>query len=625
MLCGLTLPKLSAIFFFIIIVADVIVSSIGSTLWFRLNKTTLEYSYLYSQFIIPLAFALTTWCIYFLFHFFKNVYPTIFDYRGKNDDRDLLCKFKIISNARKRKIFRFFNKCLGLTKTPSIADFQTAKSNYGEGDGDIILTGDGNDITNKSGQPIDTIKDQAEFENEYIDKTNYGIWKCYFIFAVFDTIINSLVILPILYFSSVFIIEAGQINLPLNMFGSWLYLGKEYTTAQIISVILVIFGVTLGCYPELSEYWNLNSNSTITTLMTGSDDSLELIGNYTSNNKKSNQIHVIHYIVLFIIFIIVQILCTISSIYKEKNYKKFKLDPIKTVAIVATIQFPLGMLTFPFLSIPLPKPAVYVAPSKYGEYIYNGTSILFNADNGYSLLFVFIGYIFCVVFANIVDFIITQRISSTFNIVNNISVLTLSILFMGWKGLAGEAYQPVSLFSYASVFLIILAIINYWKGTPEAEKMLVKSDGREILNSQALLREGRGVMHPLNVVNGIGVDKNTFFNRVGNFNTVNTQNSIRKNRQTESRFNDTDTSSDDFPLFEVIDGEYQWSEGGSKKLKKTELVETEKIESSVLVDVSNTTMHYNRGSDRRIHHPMITDGTIVVEVVRPISNTDDNK
>lgn len=301
-----------------------------------------------------------------------------------------------------------------------------------------------------------------------------------------------MIIIPVLYFSSTFLILFSQVLLPLNMAASRFYLKREHTRIQVYAVGVLIFAIVLSSFQELNQYIN---NKNITSIMSplmmlGGVDEYEesnyqyyiengtVIRGPASQHPDIVSLHTNHYIILFVMLIVVKLISTASTIYREKIYKKYNLDPIKTVAIVSTIQIPIQIPTICFLFIPLPKPAIYVPYNQFFSYVQNGTSILFY-DNDNEILLVFLLYNFCIMVSSIIDFMLTQKISSTFNIINNISILMLSVLFLGWKDLAGSAYKEISLYQYLSIFLIILAILTYWEGTPKEQRTITTEEEEE--------------------------------------------------------------------------------------------------------------------------------------------------
>src|SRR5271157_3041233 len=79
-LCNIIFSRLSFIkcnwntfYLLIIIIIDTVSNSLSSTYWFRLNKSALEYSYLYSQIFFPIPFFIAIWPIYYMFEFGKTM------------------------------------------------------------------------------------------------------------------------------------------------------------------------------------------------------------------------------------------------------------------------------------------------------------------------------------------------------------------------------------------------------------------------------------------------------------------------------------------------------------------------------------------------------------------------
>jgi hypothetical protein len=322
--------------------------------------------------------------------------------------------------------------------------------------------------------------------------------RAYLIFSILETIIGYVAVLPSLYFSPVFLILFGQSSIILNHIGSFFYFKRTYSQSQIFSVLVILFAVVLATITESGKYTISTTTNTINT--TGNEDEVEEYANSTVTNTSFDVKTIIPvdesafdikvYMVLFLMAVFVRLVSAFSSLYKEQKYKELSLNPIETLTWVSVLEVPMSLFIFVFLFLPLPPPAIHVPFNQLGEYIKNGSVLLFFSEDKEMFWIMVIFLVLSAVSSNI-DFIVTQKLNSTINVITGVATLSLSILFVGIEIIAGVAYRKVTFYEYMALILIIMAIINYRIGTQEEEKKMLDVNGVEVYASHMQRRLGQ--------------------------------------------------------------------------------------------------------------------------------------
>lgn len=344
---------------------------------------------------------------------------------------------------------------------------------------------------------------------------NKSILSIYFKFALLETVVGYLAILPVFYFSPVFLILFGQLSLIMNHIGAYFYFGRRYTNSQIYSVIIVLFAVVITTITESTK-----SNNTIQTINISCNDESNSTINHQqtdyyddiTNNNNNNislsslqpletpiTLNIYYYILLAIMLILIRVIATFSSLYKEKKYKELSLDAIETITIVSIIEIPMSIFVFVFLLVPLPPPAIHIPFNQFGQYIINGTQLLFiNEDK--EILIVMSLFLILSAMSSMMEFTITQKLNSTVNVIVGVSTLSFSVIFINIQWIAGSAYHSINFYEYISLALIITALIHYRIETPDEDKQIIDRNSKETYFSSVSSLFNGTVNIPLNTI-----------------------------------------------------------------------------------------------------------------------------
>lgn len=124
----------------IIIGIDTITSSLATVYWYRLNKTALQYAFLYSQIYFTLSFVIMIWPIYFLQKFSKKIFPGLF---GKDSSQKSEQPRRPWTQSGQSSIANenWYTKCLNLSSCCSKNQKKTRKLAHYEEE-NIVLTGE---------------------------------------------------------------------------------------------------------------------------------------------------------------------------------------------------------------------------------------------------------------------------------------------------------------------------------------------------------------------------------------------------------------------------------------------------------------------------------------------------
>jgi hypothetical protein len=318
--------------------------------------------------------------------------------------------------------------------------------------------------------------------------------KTYFMFSILETVIGYLAVLPSLYFSPVFLILFGQSSVILNHIGSYYYFKRSYSKIQIFSVLVILFAVVLATITESGKYSAVTDPNRVTqnnsSLIVEDDIDTGNISDPLYKQVTSvKDVGYYAYVILFIMAVFVRLISAFTNLYKEKKYKELSLNSIETLTIVSILETPMSLLIFVFLFLPLPPPAIHVPVDQLGNYITDGTYLLFFSEDK-ELFWIMIIFIFLSIVSSNIDFIITQKLNSSVNVISGVATLSLSIIFVGIEILAGVAYRKVMFYEYMALILIIMGIINYRIGTKDEEKKMLDVNGKEIYPSVSENRTG---------------------------------------------------------------------------------------------------------------------------------------
>lgn len=416
---------------------DVTSSSISIATYYRTTKSLGDYAYAYNLVFYPILFSIVIWTVYIITHYSKKL-------------KTMLCP------PKKKTIYT--NPILHEVKGDS-DDSGDEMSSY-----DVPMN-----VLNEHEMLVE-IEPPQPFELPLWQDIKLH-FKIYMIMALADTMTGLLILPATLYLPSVDVLLFGRVVLIFNMFFCWCIFKRKYNILHFIAVLLLIVGIGFAVLPS-------------------ADLSIELfLGNITlTNSTSSSPSGKGIFFSLLALILVVEFFAALSSVYKEYvlqqdrfiGTQKYRLQALRTVAIVATIQPIFSSPTLMLLSLPLPKPWFYVPLQQLGPYIYQAAQIPFislNMTNGvglpeeltsnidsYFLLFYAI-YLGTNVLANVVDVIFTQTVSSTFNIVVNVTVIVASVFSLSWPLLAGEAQTIITWDDGLALFFVVIATIQFKAGS----------------------------------------------------------------------------------------------------------------------------------------------------------------
>ncbi len=425
---------------------DVSNSAVSIAMYYRTNRTLNNYAYAYNQVFYPLLFAITIWSVYFFQYLFIR-----------------------LRNKRKQEL-----ETITVLATDPLLDEDDSDVNSGDSASMI-------EIPSREKETSKTHKIPEANELSLRDDINM-FFRIYAIMAMSDTFLGMAIIPAILYLDSTLVLLFGRIILPLNMLFSCCFFKRKYTIVHYISVLLIFVGISFVIIPTGKlDFIRFASNGSLPEVSSDQDSSLTTT----------------EFALLLLSMLIIEAGSAASSIYKEHVLKKYKLKPLRVVAVVATIQIFFSSPTIILLSIPLPAPWFYVPFGELGPYLYNATMImvdsfylsqegppsynqsyiagnssmplhtmqegnpaLVNSTQRYFFLF-YLLYLFTNVLANIIDIIFIQEVSSTFNIIVNVSVIVTGVFSLGWAALAGEAQTQITIYTGLALFFIVIATVLF--------------------------------------------------------------------------------------------------------------------------------------------------------------------
>ncbi len=267
--------------------------------------------------------------------------------------------------------------------------------------------------------------------------------------AILDGLSGFLALVPVIYLRSELLIVLGQVSLPVILTMSALYLGRRYYVSHYLGAATVVAGVCVAVVPTLTG-----------------------MGHTTTPGLEAG-----HLFVLLAVFVASTIPATFSKVYEERWLKRYHLDPLYFLALVALFQSVFAVLLLPALLIPLPSPAPQLTPEHFGQFIQeaflcfgagvtpSGTAVAAaNAsdevicDGLWQLFMVFIGVN---VLMNGVFLTLIKTTTANLGVVISVLRLGVSSLLFEWRWLAGVASVTPTAFDVLSLVVVILGVLMF--------------------------------------------------------------------------------------------------------------------------------------------------------------------
>jgi hypothetical protein len=507
----------------LVMLLDIIASAFGVVIWFSIIRILQhQHAFFVSQVLYPTAFVFIIWpctALYYLLYKFQAIA------REKAHKRNLYGEANVSSNGTNSYEMGYPLKTRkhdssGSDDSSSYSDLlQPAPKTFNK------LNSFCERLCVSACLPLNKLSKRLKKRLSYV------------VMAIADSICGLLSILPIIYLSPTLLTLFGQISLPLNMFAAFLLLKRRFNAVQNLCVVIIISAIFIVLFPTIyHELIISNSNTTfnITSTKYTSATNESMIENNThgirdnvntdSSPPMSVPIPIHHadytpnWILLLAINLLSRIIGTLSSIFKERVMKDYKMEPVLTVSIVATIQLPLSYLSLGYLLLPLPfKGFGTKTAHEIWVYFLNSWNVLLDSQNKCSynsnftmitnntsstllglaspptittaadidsindrtlchIIPIFMLFLGINIITNIFDMLIIRDRDSTINIICGIGTVVVSIFLFSFEAVAGSAYTPIGVHVIMALILICIAVPTYSAYTPtERKKRVIKT------------------------------------------------------------------------------------------------------------------------------------------------------
>lgn len=473
---------------------DIVVSAFGVVLWFSIiRRLQHQHAFFVSQVLYPTAFVIIIWPFTALYYF--------------------LYKFRSIQLEKEHKKNTYGES--NITEAEENAFEMSTKKEY-----DRHSSSDDSQNTDLLHQQDLPPPKKFKKLNSFCDRLCISMCipfnklpkrvkkrLSYVVMAVGDSLCGLLSILPIIYLSPTLITLFGQISLPLNMVAAFLLLKRRFNAVQNLCVVIILSAIFIVLFPTI--YHELIISNTIFNVTSSNTN-----GSYYSNVSIPSAIIPAHHsdytpnwILLLGINLISRIISTLCSIFKERVMKDYKMEPVMTVSIVATLQLPLSYLSLCYLALPLPfKGFGTKTAHELWLYFFDTWNVLLdvqnkcfhnntitnstflntynNSDSGANdsdrslcnIVPIFLLFLGINIITNVFDMLIIRDRDSTVNIICGIGTVVVSIFLFSFEAVAGSAYNPIGIHVIVALFLICIAVPTYSAYTPvERKRKVIKT------------------------------------------------------------------------------------------------------------------------------------------------------
>lgn len=448
----------SQIFFIGILFLSVFINSIGNVFWYRINKEIKSFAYLFSLGILTLFYTIVI--ILFQIIVKSIVYlKKWYNIKKKNRRKSRACWNLYLKETLFYPVHRF---CRPLSKIKNKKNnIITLGNNIDDENSEIELTTQYNDNKHFSNEDYDNNimdgdyndddddndndnddddddnikdnenkKDNDKKNNNNENKKPSIVYRHYTLMAFFDLFLNIFALVPVLYFSPVFVIIFHQLSIPLNIIFSYFILKRRYSIGQVFSIILIIMAIIIASEPTFESAYPLVNNTTTTTIVNEynktnsstpstfnmfnddneNDDNFTIKmveNNYSTIKQTAKSEEYDDYttplteseegvnfnsqpptqdelktrnIIMIIYFLAMKIISALITIYREFVYQRYDLDIVEANVIISLNQFPMSWLALFIFFIPFPDYIPIPHFKTYEDfinYIKNGFTLFF--------------------------------------------------------------------------------------------------------------------------------------------------------------------------------------------------------------------------------------------------------
>lgn len=518
----------SQIMFVGILSASILINGIGNVFWYRINKEIKTFAFLFSLGILPTFYTLTVALFQILAKaiFYSKKCWLIQKQRKMSPDKQNKKRQAYFKDCLKESILYPFFGCNNdvnynrQRRDSSTYDINDDIDEEEESTEEIELKGI--EGASRSNVTAGSSSSSSSFQSRSIfSKTQRKpriVYRHYFIMALCDTFLNIFALVPVLYFSPIFVIVFHQLSLPLNIIFSRLILKRKYNFGQILSIILMLSAVIIASqstfHQEEVPSSSVNNSSYSSNSTVANDETMSLLNNTELESESEPEdapaplddgiSSMLKTIIMIFYFLCMKIISGLITIYREHVYQYYDLDIIEANMMISLNQFPISWFALFIFFIPFPNFVPFPHFHAYSDlitYIFDGFRLFFSISLGetgggevnnpnitrtdggklpshLSMSFsVVLGlYVLFLVLNNTLDTAILKTLNSTFIVIMQVVVFVSTIVFLNFKIFAGDAQIDLTFSEFFAVGLAITSTLIYWYYSKKQEEQEARNN-----------------------------------------------------------------------------------------------------------------------------------------------------
>lgn len=519
-----------------VLIGAIFVNAVGNVFWYRLNKEIQSYAFLFSLGILPTMYT------QFVFSLQCIIKAVEYGKRYKTSGKTL--KLTLIEYLYETILYPCRKKPTKIEKEEDLSRKKASKKKFNHSrfsdsdDNEEIELGE---MTSREGDDSIVIKAESEkqtnvnaLEHETKRMRKKNVLKHYINMSLLDVFLNLFAIVPVLYFSAIFVLVFNQLSIPLNITFSYFILKRRYNIGQLCSIFFIIISVLLANHSHFNLMFLPAESSKTNNVNISSEfdpqydvDVEDNDGGFT-NNLSPNEI-LKRNILMIIYFAVMKTISALIMIYKEWVYQYYDINEFDANVIISLFQLPISWISLLIFFIPFPNyipvPYFNTLPDLW-NYIINGFNLFLNPmvshhhplhpqtistdikdeittqDNSIfteinitspiqsspqqeynqeTMVFILIVtcYIVFLALNNTLDIAILKRLNSTFMVLISAVVFLSTVFLLSIPEFAGKAHSNLDATQITAVILVVFSSVVYWYFTSKQEEALKKKAKEE--------------------------------------------------------------------------------------------------------------------------------------------------